>query len=308
MSTMEAEGSGTKSKYKGNEKVDYDSSRFTGKVEEKFYNRVWVRNGAVIERELDLVTLESSNIERLQNFMSRGWISLTMFKEESILTLCQEFMVNIKYKPVIEKGKERFTSWVLGEKVVTPDTFTEVFGIPREKKPKFKLLDIGMPDLVTISHELLLEGEEWNGEFAMGDWHGKNIDLSRMMFMSLCAAHTASYTRGFVPFTGFLTELFKRNGVHIPVDLIRIEPKRPINRSSLSRSEGQKKKRRFEAIAPQEPSIEMAELKEEIMSLRMEMSTHMTALEEESSRHTTMLQEIKGMLIRMQSKEEEDDD
>ena len=40
----------------------------------------------------------------------------------------------------------------------------------------------------------------------------------------------------------------------------------------------------------------------------MEMSTCMTSLEEESSRHKTMLQEIKGMLIRMQSKEEEEKD
>ena len=94
--------------------MDYDSSRFTRNVEEKFYNRVWVRNGAVIERELILVILENSGIELLQNFTSRGWISLTMFKAELILTLCQEFMANIKYKPVTEKGKERLVSWCGG--------------------------------------------------------------------------------------------------------------------------------------------------------------------------------------------------
>ncbi|GFZ15236.1 hypothetical protein Acr_24g0014260 [Actinidia rufa] len=118
-----------------------------------------------------------------------------------------------------------------------------------------------------------------------------------MMFMSLCTAHTASDTRGSMPFTGFLTDLFKRSGVHIPVDLIRIEPERPIDRSSLSRSEGQRKKMRLEAIAHEEPLIGMVELKEEITNLKMEMNTRMTALEEECSRHTTILQEIKRMLI-----------
>ena len=38
----------------------------------------------------------------------------------------------------------------------------------------------------------------------------KSIDLPHMMFMSLCAAYNASDPRGSVPFTRFLTELFKR--------------------------------------------------------------------------------------------------
>ncbi|GFS42907.1 hypothetical protein Acr_00g0082460 [Actinidia rufa] len=203
--------------------------------------------------------------------MSRGWISLTMFKERSILTLCQEFMVNIQYKLVTEKGKERLTSRVWGKKLkVTPNMFAKVFGIPREENPKFELLDIGMLNLATISHELLLEGEEWDGEVQCNKTHlkdrasllwaigiRKSIDLPCIMFMSLY--------------------------------LNRIEPERPIDRSSLSQSEGQRKKRRLEAITLEEPSIGMAELKEEIMKLRMEMSTPMTLLEEESSRHTTML-------------------
>ncbi|GFS36692.1 hypothetical protein Acr_00g0047450 [Actinidia rufa] len=231
MSTMKTGSSSKKSKSKGKENADYDSSRFTGKVEEKLYN------------------------------------NLTMFKAELILTLCQEFMANIKYNPVTEKGKERLTSLVWGKKLkVTPDTFTKVFGIPQEENPEFELLDVGMPDLATISHEL-----SWKGKSGMG--------------------------RDPVRFTGVLTKLFKRSGVHIPVDLIRIEPERPIYRSSLSRSKGQRKKRRLEAIAHEKPSIGIAELKEEITNLRMETNSRMTALEKESSRHTTMLQEIKGMLI-----------
>ncbi|GFS29525.1 hypothetical protein Acr_00g0007090 [Actinidia rufa] len=135
----------------------------------------------------------------------------------------------------------------------------------------------------------------------------KSIDLPRMMFLSLCAAYNSSDLRGLVPFTGFLTELFKRHGVHILVDLTRTEPKKPIDKYSLTRSEGQQKKRRVEAIVFEEPSIGMTELKEAIISLRTEFDTHMTSLEEQSGRHTTMLQEIKGMLIRMQSKNDDDD-
>ena len=65
-------------------------------------------------------------------------------------------------------------------------------------------------------------------------------------------------------------------------------------------------------------AIGMGELKEAILNLGKEMSkqmsefraevnTRLTSLEEESSRHTIMLQDMKGMLIRME-KEEEDDD
>ena len=67
----------------------------------------------------------------------------------------------------------------------------------------------------------------------------------------------------------------------------------------------------MEAIASEESSIGMAELKEAIMGLRTEFDIRMTLLEEQSGRHTTMLQEIKDMLIWMQSKnddEEEDDE
>ncbi|GFZ16813.1 hypothetical protein Acr_26g0000830 [Actinidia rufa] len=76
--------------------------------------------------------------------------------------------------------------------------------------------------------------------------------------------------RGSVPFIGFLIELFKRHNVHIPVDLIRIELEKLID--------------------------------------RIEFDTRMTSLEEQSGHHTTMLQEIKGMLIRMQSKDDDEDD
>ena len=119
---------------------------------------------------------------------------------------------------------------------------------------------------------------------------GKTIDFLRMMFLSLCAAHTTLDLRGFVPFTGFLTELFRMSGVRIPLDLIRNEPKGAIDRSFLSRSESQRKNRRLEAMALEtEPSFGMTELKEEITKLKAEMNTHITALEEESGRHMTML-------------------
>ena len=137
---------------------------------------------------------------------------------------------------------------------------------------------------------------------------GKSIDLPCMMFMSLRVAYNSSNRRGSVPFTVFLTELFKRHGIHIPVDLIRIEPEKAVDRYSLTQFEGQRKKRRFEAIASEEPLIAMAELKEAITSLRMEFDTCITTLEEQSGCHTTMFQKIKGMLIWMQSKDDDDDE
>ncbi|GFZ18577.1 transmembrane protein, putative [Actinidia rufa] len=327
MSTIETGGSSKKSKSKGKENVDYDASRFTGKNEEKLYNKVWVRNGVVIERKMNIVALENTSINFVQNFTSRGWINLTKFKVESVLTLCQEFMVNIKDNPETEKGKEKLCSWVRGKKLkVTPDTFAEIFEIPREENPDFEFPDVGMSDLAVVSQELLLEGYIWDGEstvsmntararllWAIGT--GKSIDLPRIMFLSLYATYKAADKKGYVPFIGFLTELFKRNGVHIPLDFTRVEPEGAIDRASLSRSEGQRKKRKLESGAYDESSIGMAELKEVILDLgremntrmsefRAEVNTFMTKLEEESSRHTTMLQEMKGMLIRM----EEDDD
>ena len=48
-----------------------------------------------------------------------------MFKAKSILTLCQEFMANIKHRPATEK--EKLISWVRGKKLkVSPDTFAEI--------------------------------------------------------------------------------------------------------------------------------------------------------------------------------------
>ncbi|GFZ16781.1 hypothetical protein Acr_26g0000510 [Actinidia rufa] len=228
-------------------------------------------------------------------------------------------MANIKDNPEIKKGKEKLCSWVRGKKLkVTPDTFTEIFKIPREENPEFEFPDVGMPDLAVVSQELLLEGDEWNSErtvsmnttrarllWAIGT--GKSIDLPCIMFLSLCVTHKFADKRGSVPFTGFLTELFKRSGVHIPLDFSRIEPECVIDRSSLSRSAGQRKKRKLEADAYEESSIGMAELKEAILDLgremntrmfefRAEVNTRMTKLEEESGRHTIMLQETKGML------------
>ncbi|GFZ14647.1 hypothetical protein Acr_24g0008370 [Actinidia rufa] len=218
---------------------------------------------------MNIVALENTGIKFVQNFTSRGWINLTKFKVESVLTLCQEFMANIKDNQKTKKGKEKLCSWVRGKKLkVTPNTFADIFEIPREENPDFEFPDVEMPNLAMVSQELLLEGDVWDGE------------------------------------------LFKRNGVHIPLDFTRVEPEGDIDRASLSRSEGQRKKRKLEAGAYDESSIGMAELKEAILDLGREVNTRMTKLEEESNRHTTMLQEIKGMLIRMEEdddKEEEED-
>ena len=66
----------------------------------------------MIEREFDLNSFEDLGFGFLQNFMNREWLNLASFKAESILILCQEFMANIKHRPVTDKGKERMISWV----------------------------------------------------------------------------------------------------------------------------------------------------------------------------------------------------
>ncbi|GFY90908.1 hypothetical protein Acr_07g0011040 [Actinidia rufa] len=217
-------GSPTKrSKSKGKAGVDYDASRFTGKNAENLFNKVWIRNGAVLEWKLNLVALENTGISFVQNFTTRGWINLAKFKAESVLTLCQEFMANIKHEPETEQGKEK------------------------------------------------------------------------------------------------LCKLFKRSGVHIPLDFIMIEPEGPIDRASLSRSEGQRKKRKLEEEAQEGSAIGMGELKEAILNLGKEMSkqmaefreevnTRLAALEEESSRHTVMLQDMKGMLVHIEEEDDDDDE
>ncbi|GFS36372.1 hypothetical protein Acr_00g0045580 [Actinidia rufa] len=260
-----------RSKSKGKAGVDYDASHFTGKNAKNLFNKVWIRNGAVLERKLNLVALENTGISFVQNFTTRGWINLAKFKAESVLSLCQEFMANIKHEPETEQGKEKLCSWVRGKKIkVTPDTFADIFEILREENPEFAFPNVGMPDLAVVSQELLLEGDEWDGKvqcnktrlkdkarilWAIGI--GKTIDLPRTMFLSLCATYKASDKRGSVPLTGFLTELFKRSGVHIPLDFIRIEPEGPIDRASLSRSEGQRKKRKLEEEAQEGSAIGM---------------------------------------------------
>ena len=74
-------------------------------------------------------------------------------------------MVNIKYNPETEKGKEKLYSWVREKKLkVTLDTFAEIYAILRGENPEFDFPDVGMPDVIAVSYELLLEGDEWDGE------------------------------------------------------------------------------------------------------------------------------------------------
>ncbi|GFZ05438.1 hypothetical protein Acr_17g0010100 [Actinidia rufa] len=120
---------------------------------------------------------------------------------------------------------------------------------------------------------------------------GKSIDLPRIMFLSLYVTYKAADNRVFVPFTGFLTELFKRSGVHIPLDFTRIEPKGAIDRSSLSRSEGQMKKRKLEAGAYEDSSIGMAELKEAIIDLGREMNTLMSEFRADAHEFSEFIQQ-----------------
>ncbi|GFS32080.1 hypothetical protein Acr_00g0020700 [Actinidia rufa] len=192
-------------------------------------------------------------------------------------------MANIKHEPETEQGKEKLCSWVRGKKIkVTPDTFADIFEIPREENPEFAFPNVGMPDLAVIFTRIAVGGGRMGQArllWAIGT--GKTIDLPRTMFLSLCSTYKASDKRGSVPFTGFLTELFKRSGVHIPLDFIRIEPEGPIDRASLSRSEGQRKKRKLEEEEQEGSAIGMGDLKEAILNLGKEMSKQMAEFREE---------------------------
>ncbi|GFY91062.1 hypothetical protein Acr_07g0012580 [Actinidia rufa] len=246
---------------------------------ENLFNKVWIRNGAVLERKLNLVALENSGISFVQNFTTRGWINLAKFKAESILTLCQEFMANIKHEPETEQGKEKLCSWVRGKKIkVTPDTFADIFEIPREENPEFAFPNVGMPDLAVVSQELLIEGDEWDGEVQCNKTRLKDKYL--ILFLFSChsllplkctvSMNTARARLLWAIGTGKiidLPQLFKRSRVHIPVDFIRSEPEGPIDRASLSRSEGQRKKRKLEEEAQEGSAIGMGDLKEAILNL-----------------------------------------
>ncbi|GFY90894.1 hypothetical protein Acr_07g0010900 [Actinidia rufa] len=234
-----------RSKSKGKAGVDYDASRFTGKNTENLFNKVWIRNEAVLER-----------------------------KPGVCISGCWDAGLSSSFTGIAFRGGQ-----------------------------------MGWRVSMNVARARLL--------WAIGT--GKTIDLPRTMFLSLCATYKASDKRGSVPFTGFLTELFKRSGVHIPLDFIRIEPEGPIDRASLSRSEGQRKKRKLEEEAQEGSAIGMGELKEAILNVGKEMSKQMaefreevnarlSSLEEESSRHTVMLQDMKGMLIRMEEEDDDDDD
>ncbi|GFZ05427.1 nucleosome assembly protein 1;2 [Actinidia rufa] len=256
-----------RSKSKGKAGVDYDASRFTGKNAKNLFNKVWIRNGAVLERKLNLVALENTGISFVQNFTTRGWINLAKFKAESVLTLCQEFMANIKHKPETEQGKEKLCSWVRGKKLkVTPNTFAEIFEIPQEENPEFAFLNVGMPDLAVVSQELLLEGDEWDGEISLG--------------LSL---------------------------------------KGPLIELPCPDLKGKGRRENWREGAQEGSAIGIGELKEAILNLGKEMSkqmsefreevnTRLSSLEEESSRHTVILQDMKGMLIRMEQEDDDDDE
>ncbi|GFS31878.1 hypothetical protein Acr_00g0019670 [Actinidia rufa] len=320
-----------RSKSKGKAGVDYDASRFTGKNTENLFNKVWIRNGVVLERKLNLVALENTGISFVQNFTTRGWINLVKFKAESVLTLCQEFMVNIKHEPETEQRKEKLCSWVRGKKIkVTPDTFANIFENPREENLEFAFSDVGMPDLAVVSQELLLEGDEWDGKVQCNKTRLKDKYLILFLFschsllplkrtVSMNVARARLLWAIDTGKTIDLPQLFKRSGVHIPLDFIRIELEGPIDRASLSRSEGKRKNRKLEEEAQEGSSIGMGELKEAILNLGKEMSKQMaefreevnaqlSSLEEESSRHTVMLQDMKGMLICMEEEDDDDDE
>ena len=74
---------------------------------EKAYRKIWVENGAVIEREIRLNAFDDFAWEK--EFVNRGWLGLASFKKECVVTLCAEFMENIS-SSVAKKGSEHIMS------------------------------------------------------------------------------------------------------------------------------------------------------------------------------------------------------
>ena len=56
-----------KGKEKESTNLEYNATQFINKIEEKFYNQVWVRNGAVIKKEFDLNSFEELGFVYLHN-------------------------------------------------------------------------------------------------------------------------------------------------------------------------------------------------------------------------------------------------
>ncbi|GFY97576.1 hypothetical protein Acr_12g0001170 [Actinidia rufa] len=183
---------------------------------------------------------------------------------------------------VIEKGKEKMISWVRGKKVVvTPNTFAEIFDIPHVENPDFAFPDVRMQNCLsflesyfwwmTIGMTVAMSVTRMSLLWAIGT--GKSIDLPRIMFMAFCSAYDSSDIRGSVPFIRFLMALFKKYDISIPVDLIRTKQEKPIDKYSLTRSKGQRKKRKLVASSSEAPIVGIDELQDVITNLRIKFDT-----------------------------------
>ena len=345
----------------GSSREGYDALRFIGVHAENAYRKTWVQNGAVIEREIRLNAFGDFGWER--EFANRGWLGLASFKGECIVTLCAEFMANIS-SPIAEKGNERIVSWVRGKEIIlTPDTFAHYYGLGRVENPDFEYPDVGAPPLSIICNELLKRGETWDGEvqcskqkltarylilflfschslmplkrtvdmslaraqllWAIGT--GKSIDLPRYMFMQLYHAYTHPNPKGSIPFTCLLTKLIKESKAKFPRDLITQDQDTPIDDATLSRSEGQKKRKKeveelrrrasAEGGSGQMSGADIASLQVAVEQQGQKLDAFITStdgrlknIEDHVERNTAILQEMFAMMMRGQPPAGGDDD
>ena len=337
----------------GSSREAYDVLRFLGVQNERAYRKIWVQNGVVIEREIRLNAFGDFAWEK--EFADRGWLGLASFKGECVVTLCAEFMSNVSFS-VAEKGNERIVSWVRGKEIIlTPDTFAHYYGLRRVDSPDFDYPDIGVPPLTVICKELLKSGETWDGVvhcskqklksrylilflfscyflmplkrtvdmslnraqllWAIGT--GKSIDLPRYMFLQIYHAYTHTNPKGSIPFTCMLTKLIRDSKAKIPRDLITQDQENPIDCATLSRSEGQKKRRKeveelrrrasLEGESGQTSGVEIASLQaaleqqgQKLDAFIASTDTRLKNIEEHSERNTAILQEMMAMLMRGQ--------
>ena len=331
----------------------FDTSRFIGVHNEKAYRKTWVQNGAVIEREIRLNAFRDFAWEK--EFTDRGWLGLASFKGECVVTLCAEFMANIS-SPIAEKHNEKIVSWVRGKEVIlTPDTFVHYFGLRRVESPDFEYPDVGAPPLSIICNELLKRGETWDGKvhcskqklnsrylilflfscysliplkrtvdmsltraqllWAIGT--GKSIDLPRYMFLQIYHAYTHPNPKGSIPFTCMLTKLIRDSKAKVPRDLVTQDQENPIDYATLSRSEGQKKRRKdveeqrrrasYDVESGQTSRVDNASLQaaveqqgQKLDAFIVSTDSRLKNIEDHVERNTAMLQEMMAMMMRAQ--------
>ena len=140
---------------------EFDATRFRGREQEVEYGRVWNTRKIVVERRWVVSQFEAEPYGWLRPLTDRQWLGLASFRGQYSATLVAEFMANISSDPVCG-DRHILRSWVRGRDIViTPDSFTEQFGLPRVAHPEFTYDGEHPPSHKEMCAEILAPGESW---------------------------------------------------------------------------------------------------------------------------------------------------